>query len=89
MTRLSNLASSQTVQPQGGYSKRPSPPAIDQYGLPLPRRVDEIDMNATRVTPAAYHAADPAFLERTFAALPPGGIHSFFDGLGLLSVASA
>ncbi len=29
-------------------------PAIDANGMPLPRRVDEIDVNATRVTPAAY-----------------------------------
>ena len=29
-------------------------PAIDKNGMPLPRRVDEIDVNATRVTPAAY-----------------------------------
>jgi 1A family penicillin-binding protein len=29
------------------------PPAIDGKGMPLPKRVEEIDMNATRVTPAA------------------------------------
>jgi penicillin-binding protein 1C len=31
-----------------------SPPAIGKDGMPLPRRVDEIDMDATRITPAAY-----------------------------------
>jgi penicillin-binding protein 1C len=29
-------------------------PAIDQDGMPLPNRVEEIDMDATRVTPAAF-----------------------------------
>lgn len=33
----------------------PSLPALDKDNLPLPRRVDEIDMGATRVTPAAYN----------------------------------
>lgn len=51
---LSNLANSQTVTPDGDFSNRPSPIAIDEYGLPLPRRVDEIDMQGTRVSPAAY-----------------------------------
>jgi len=31
-----------------------SMPALDQDNMPLPRRVDEIDTGATRVTPAAY-----------------------------------
>ena len=29
-------------------------PALDEHGMPLPRRVEEIDMAATRVTPAAF-----------------------------------
>src|SRR3972149_6560039 len=29
-------------------------PRLDPQGIPLPRRVDEIDMDATRVTPSAY-----------------------------------
>ena len=29
-------------------------PAIDENGMPLPRRVEEIDMSATRVTPSAF-----------------------------------
>ena len=29
-------------------------PAIDENGMPLPRRVEEIDMGATRVTPSAF-----------------------------------
>jgi penicillin-binding protein 1C len=31
-----------------------SPPAVGTYGLPLPRRVNEIDVDATRVSPPAY-----------------------------------
>ncbi len=33
---------------------QPSLPALDKDNMPLPRRVDEIDVGATRVTPAAY-----------------------------------
>lgn len=29
-------------------------PALDKDNMPLPRRVDEVDLNGTRVTPAAY-----------------------------------
>lgn len=29
-------------------------PAVDENGMPLPRRVEEIDMDATRVSPSAY-----------------------------------
>lgn len=31
-------------------------PALDKDNMPLPRRVDEIDIGATRVSPAAYNA---------------------------------
>ncbi len=37
--------------------RTPTPPphiALDKDNLPLPRRVDEVDMGSTRVTPAAY-----------------------------------
>jgi len=30
-------------------------PALDENNMPLPRRVDEIDLNATRVTPSAFN----------------------------------
>ena len=40
-------------------TKTPTPdtpiPALDKDNMPLPRRVDEIDVGATRVTPAAYN----------------------------------
>lgn len=35
-------------------------PAVDDNGMPLPRRVEEIDMGATRVTPAAYERQAPS-----------------------------
>lgn len=37
-----------------------------------------------KITPAAYHPGPAAFLKKTFAALPPKEILSFFESLGLL-----
>ncbi len=41
--------------------KTPTPPpppiALDKDNMPLPRRVDQVDMGSTRVTPAAYEPA--------------------------------
>ncbi|GAB4495169.1 MAG: PBP1A family penicillin-binding protein [Anaerolineales bacterium] len=60
--------------PELGSTPPKAPPALDAHGLPLPRRVDEIDMDATRVTPAAYTvkqtkpAAPPA---KPLVAAPP------------------
>ncbi len=42
-------------QPLGNTPQRP-PPALGTQGMPLPRRVDEIDVHATRVSPSAYSA---------------------------------
>jgi len=42
-------------QPLGSTPQRP-PPALGTQGMPLPRRVDEIDVHATRVSPSAYSA---------------------------------
>ena len=42
-------------------------PAIDENGMPLPRRVEEIDMGATRVTPSALRIPPPAHA----SGLPP------------------
>lgn len=36
------------------------------------------------VKPSDYHPPSAAFLKKTFAALPPAGVISFFEGLGLL-----
>ena len=37
-----------------------------------------------KITPAAYHPSSPAFLKKTFSALPPAEVLAFFKGLGLL-----
>ncbi len=44
------------IPPPPGLGTTPpaSPPALGTQGMPLPRRVDEIDVDATRVSPAAY-----------------------------------
>jgi len=39
-------------------------PAIDADGMPLPRRVEEIDMGATRVTPSAFAHAPTGTVRR-------------------------
>jgi penicillin-binding protein 1C len=46
---------SQTIAPGGAPSRRHIPPALDKDGMPLPQRVDEVDLNATSVAPSAYH----------------------------------
>jgi penicillin-binding protein 1C len=42
------------LPPPMGATPTISPPAVDDRGMPLPRRVDEIDLYATRVSSAAY-----------------------------------
>ncbi|NCP87512.1 MAG: hypothetical protein CO094_13985 [Anaerolineae bacterium CG_4_9_14_3_um_filter_57_17] len=53
-TRRSNQTPSEsgTLLPEGGRSNRPAPLYPDPY-LPLPERVDETDLNGTRVAPVA------------------------------------
>ncbi|MGE5224393.1 MAG: transglycosylase domain-containing protein, partial [Omnitrophica WOR_2 bacterium] len=48
-----------TVPSSSGIEKTPprGMPALGTQGMPLPRRVDEIDMDATRVAPSAYSSA--------------------------------
>ncbi|MCL4559363.1 MAG: transglycosylase domain-containing protein [Chloroflexi bacterium] len=54
------------VFPKRRYSgKLVHPPAIDQDGMPLPNRVNEIDPFATRVTPAAYQVSAPRAIGKT------------------------
>ncbi len=55
LTRAQVPQNSQTIAPGGAPSRRRVPPALDKNGSPLPQRVDEVDVNATSVTPAAYH----------------------------------
>jgi penicillin-binding protein 1C len=40
------------------------PPAVDADGMPLPKRVEELDMGATRVTPAAFNHSQPVTVRR-------------------------
>ena len=46
-------------------------PALDKDNMPLPRRVDEIDVGATRVTPAAYNSLPKATSVRPVGTAPP------------------
>ena len=46
-------------------------PAIDENGMPLPRRVEEIDMGATRVSPSAF---SPATTRRVRRPAAPAGV---------------
>jgi len=46
-----NISTSQTRK-----TPLSSPPAIDTQGLPLPKRIDEIDTEATRVSTVAYQS---------------------------------
>ena len=74
----------QTPPPPSTARSYTPPPAIDQHGMPLPRRVDEIDTGGTRVTPAAH--APPAAGRRTASAKygrPPSSLN-WRKGLGCL-----
>src|SRR5262245_56214292 len=55
-TRASSARKTPTPNPT---TSRNTPPSIglDKDNMPLPRRVDEIDMEGTRVTPVAYEPA--------------------------------
>ena len=64
---LASLMSLLGEDEEADSEKTPTPdtpvPALDKDNMPLPRRVDEIDVGATRVTPAAYNApSQPAVL---------------------------
>ena len=54
------------VEEPAGESATPAVhhPAIDENGMPLPRRVEEIDMGATRVTPSAFEYTPRAINRR-------------------------
>ncbi|HVN15608.1 MAG TPA: PBP1A family penicillin-binding protein [Anaerolineales bacterium] len=58
-------------------------PALDRDNMPLPRRVDQIDMDGTRVTPAAYEPTTgrrraPTRMTQTPPPPPPSS-NSFFN----------
>jgi len=42
------------IEPPSGTTDKYYRPALDSDNMPLPRRVDEFDLEGTRVTPAAY-----------------------------------
>ncbi len=50
---------------------RRAPPAVDTRGMALPRRVDEIDVDATRVSPVAYRQQQPGRRPRPVVQSPP------------------
>jgi len=47
------------VPPMLGETPEIPSPALDSRGMPLPRRVDAIDIDATRVTPSAFEPSPP------------------------------
>ena len=53
-----------TPPPPLGNAERTPPPAVDADGMPLPRRVSEDDLDATRVTPAAFSSPRPRTQQR-------------------------
>jgi penicillin-binding protein 1C len=48
------LPSDTPPPPMLGDTPQVTPPSLDTRGMPLPRRVDEIDIDATKVSPVAY-----------------------------------
>ncbi len=79
------------VPPPGGESTPPLVhPALDRDNMPLPKRVDEIDMDGTRVTRAAYEppstgrrAAATRMTQTPSQAPPPAPPSQFEFRLGL------
>ncbi len=67
---IAPLEESGTILPEGGRSARSSPPPLfpEPGEMPLPERVSEIDLNATRVTPAAWQ---PTVQQRPTRLGPP------------------
>ncbi len=60
-------------------------PALDKDNMPLPRRVDEIDLEGTRVTPAAYQparyqqpSANPRYTNQQPEYTPPPPVQTTF-----------
>lgn len=68
---LASVMSSLGEDEDESPTKTPTPdtpiPALDKDDMPLPRRVDEIDVGATRVTPAAYNVPSKPTSERPAA----------------------
>ena len=71
---LSSLGEEEGVSPEA-QTQTPTPdtpiPALDKDNMPLPRRVDEIDVGATRVSPSAYDVLPKATSARPISSTPP------------------
>ncbi len=95
-TRHSNPADSRTILPEGGRSNRSTPPPLyPEPNMPLPERVEEVDLNATRVTPAAVQTytvppaagskyTQPRQRANGWGCFLRGVVISLFVGVGLL-----
>ena len=58
--------------PPLGTTPRTAPPAVDTRGMPLPRRVDELDVGGTQVTESAYQPAKTYQTPAPTVATSPG-----------------
>lgn len=63
-------------------------PALDGNHLPLPRRVDEVDMGGTRVSAAAYQSTPPSGAPRMFTTKRSPSAQPPFDSRRALSCAA-
>lgn len=66
------------VSVPSGNTPLPRQPAVDRFGMPLPRRVDQIDPNATRISQAAPRPNSSSQVgqpsrPKTSGNPPPGG----------------
>jgi penicillin-binding protein 1C len=61
---MSSLGEDEEEFPTKTHTPDTPIPALDKDDMPLPRRVDEIDVGATRVTPAAYNVPSRPTSER-------------------------
>jgi len=66
LRRLTNASEEETQPPEKGVTPALGlrHPALDADGMPLPRRVEELDMDATRVTPAAFETPNGVTVRR-------------------------
>ncbi|MCB9136535.1 MAG: transglycosylase domain-containing protein [Anaerolineales bacterium] len=60
-----------TPPPPLGTTPTRLPPALDERNMPLPKRVDQIDVGATRVSSSAYSSQRPPSQPRPGSAQPP------------------
>jgi penicillin-binding protein 1C len=68
---MSSLGDEEEPEPPAPLKPDTPMPALDKDNMPLPRRVDEIDVGATRVTPAAYNNLPKSTPVRPVSSTPP------------------